>query len=101
MAPAIQLARDGFALGWEDAEDLRKPSHHLPKFAESRRIFQRDGNYYQPGELFVSRNWPSTLERIARNPDDFYHGDMARELAAAMQKGGGLITDRRSGRTTR
>ncbi|MGA9566716.1 MAG: gamma-glutamyltransferase, partial [Candidatus Korobacteraceae bacterium] len=25
-------------------------------------------------------------------PDDFYHGDMARELAAAMQKGGGLIT---------
>ena len=33
-----------------------------------------------------------TLERIAKNPDDFYHGAMARELAAAVQKGGGLIT---------
>ena len=33
-----------------------------------------------------------TLKRIASNPDDFYHGAMARELAAAMQKGGGLIT---------
>jgi gamma-glutamyltranspeptidase/glutathione hydrolase len=32
------------------------------------------------------------MERIAKNPDDFYHGAMARELAAAVQKGGGLIT---------
>ena len=33
-----------------------------------------------------------TLERIAAKPDDFYHGALARELAAALQKGGGLIT---------
>ena len=33
-----------------------------------------------------------TLERIAANPDDFYHGDLARELAATIQKGGGLVT---------
>ena len=33
-----------------------------------------------------------TLERIAKDPDDFYHGAMARELAASIQKGGGLIT---------
>src|SRR5207245_4206069 len=30
--------------------------------------------------------------RIAANPDEFYHGAMARELAASIQKGGGLIT---------
>src|SRR6185369_15441906 len=33
-----------------------------------------------------------TLERIAKNPDDFYHGDLAREIATAVKKGGGLIT---------
>jgi len=33
-----------------------------------------------------------TLERIAARPDDFYHGALAHELAAAVQKGGGLIT---------
>jgi gamma-glutamyltranspeptidase/glutathione hydrolase len=33
-----------------------------------------------------------TLERIAANPDDFYHGSLAKELAAALQKGGGLIS---------
>jgi gamma-glutamyltranspeptidase/glutathione hydrolase len=32
------------------------------------------------------------LERIAKNPDEFYHGAMARELAAAIAKGGGLVT---------
>src|SRR5205814_1238937 len=33
-----------------------------------------------------------TLERIATNPDDFYRGDMARQIAAAVQQGGGLVT---------
>ncbi len=32
------------------------------------------------------------MERIAENPDDFYRGSLARELAAAIQKGGGLVT---------
>src|SRR4029077_3131266 len=56
------------------------------------RIFQRDGNYYKAGEVFKQPDLARTLKRIAANPDDFYHGAMARELAASMQKGGGLIT---------
>jgi len=90
MAPAIRLARDGFVLDYGTAKDLQ--DDNLAKFPESRRIFQRDGNYYQAGEVFKQPELARTLERIAKNPDDFYHGDMARELAAAMQKGGGLIT---------
>jgi gamma-glutamyltranspeptidase/glutathione hydrolase len=90
MAPAVRLARDGFPLAWEDAQDLK--NEDLAKFPESKRIFQRDGKYYQPGEILKQPDLARTLERIAKNPDDFYHGDMARELAAAMQKGGGLIT---------
>ena len=62
------------------------------QFPESRRIFQRDGNYYKAGEVFRQPDLARTLKRIAGNPDDFYHGDLARELAASMQKGGGLIT---------
>ncbi len=90
MAPALRLARQGFALAYEDAEDLR--DEHLAKFPASRRIFQRDGNYYQPGEIFRQPELARTLERIARNPSGFYRGALARELAASMQKGGGLIT---------
>ena len=90
MAPAIKLARDGYSLAWEDTQDLR--DHDLARFPESKRVFQRDGNYYQQGEVFRQPELARTLERIAKNPDDFYHGQMARELAAAIQKGGGLIT---------
>jgi gamma-glutamyltranspeptidase/glutathione hydrolase len=90
MAPAIQLARDGYALAWEDAEDLRDGD--LAKFPESKRIFQRDGSYYKAGEVLRQPELAHTLERIAKHPDEFYHGAMARELAAAVQKGGGLIT---------
>ncbi len=90
ISPAIHLARDGFALAWEDAEDLQ--DRELGRFPESRRIFQRDGNYYKPGETFAQPELARTLERIAQNPDDFYHGEMARQIVASIQKGSGLIT---------
>ncbi len=90
VAPAIRLARAGFPLAWEDAQDLR--DEDLAKFPASKRIFQRDGKYYLPGEILKQPELARTLERIAKNPDDFYHGAMARELAAAVAKGGGLMT---------
>src|SRR5579863_5800876 len=90
MAPAIKLAREGYALTWEEAADLH--DKYLAKFPESHRVFQRNGDYYHPGDIFRQPDLARTLERIAAHPDDFYHGLLARELAAAMQKGGGLIT---------
>ncbi len=91
MAPAIHLAREGFALTWGEAHDLQHDKY-LGNFPDSRRIFQRDGNYYQPGEIFRQPELARTLERISEKPDDFYHGELARELAAALREGGGLIT---------
>jgi len=90
MEPAIRLARDGFVLEYDQTRSFQDSD--LAKFPESHRIFQRDGNYYQPGEVFKQPELAKTLERIADNPDDLYHGTMARELAAVLQKGGGLIT---------
>ena len=90
VAPALRLAREGYALTWEEALELHDGD--LAKFQESQRVFQRNGDYYKAGEIFRQPDLARTLERIAENPDDFYHGALARELAAAMQKGGGLIT---------
>lgn len=90
MAPAIKLAREGFPLTWEEADWMH--DQYLARFPESHRVFQRNGDYYNAGETFQQPDLARTLERIAANPDDFYHGSLARELAAAMQKGGGLIT---------
>jgi gamma-glutamyltranspeptidase/glutathione hydrolase len=90
IAPAIRLARDGYALAYEDAKDLR--DEDLSKFADSKRIFQRNGDYYRPGEVLRQPELARTLERIAKNPEDFYHGEMAKELAGDIQRGGGLLT---------
>jgi gamma-glutamyltranspeptidase / glutathione hydrolase len=90
MAPAIKLARDGFALPYEYEREFQDET--LAQFPESRRIFQRNGNYYKAGDVFKQPELARTLERIAQNPDDFYKGALAKEIAAAMQKGGGLIT---------
>ncbi len=91
IAPAIKLARNGFPLAYEDTEDL-KQDEYLSQFPESRRIFLRDGSYYKPGELFKQPELAHTLERLAQDPDEFYHGALARELAEAIHKGGGLVT---------
>jgi gamma-glutamyltranspeptidase/glutathione hydrolase len=90
IAPAIRLARDGYALAYEDAKDLR--DEDLSKFVDSKRIFQRNGDYFGPGEVLRQPELARTLERIANNPEDFYHGEMAKELAGDIQRGGGLLT---------
>ncbi len=90
MAPAIQLAREGFALTAQEADELSDPD--LARFPASHHIFQRDGRLYKAGEIFRQPLLAATLERIAADPDDFYHGAMARQLVADLSKGGALLT---------
>jgi gamma-glutamyltranspeptidase / glutathione hydrolase len=92
MVPAIRLASKGFALSAEESKELGEKN--LALFPETHRTFQRNGDYFKAGEVFKQPDLARTLERIAANPDDFYHGAIARELAAAIQKGGGLITEK-------
>jgi gamma-glutamyltranspeptidase/glutathione hydrolase len=90
MAPAIQLATDGFVLSPEEASALH--SRNLAQFAASANIFQRDGDFYKAGDLFKQPLLAATLIRISKDPSDFYKGAMARQIAAFEKDGGGLIT---------
>ena len=90
MAPAIALATDGYTLSTSQAHDLQNSK--LADFPTSARIFQRNGNFYQPGDIFKQPELAATLKKIAANPSDFYKGDMAQQFAAFETAGGGLIT---------
>ncbi len=90
MRPAIRLARDGYIL--DPYLALQLHSSLLARFPASRRIFERDGNFYHAGDRFQQPELARTLERIAANPDDFYKGKMAAEIAAFEQAHDGLIT---------
>jgi gamma-glutamyltranspeptidase/glutathione hydrolase len=90
MAPAIRYATDGFILTDEEAASLHDKV--LTGFPASKRIFQRDGNFYQSGDLLKQLELAETLRHIAKDPADFYRGAMAHQIADAVQQGGGLIT---------
>ncbi len=91
MAPAIRLATEGYVLSAEEAKYFHaKP---LTQFPESHKIFQRNGNYYAAGDTFKQPELAATLRTLAANPDDFYHGTIAKKLAADIQSHGGLITE--------
>ncbi len=92
MAPAIELASKGFPVSYSLAESL-KGSRNLSRYPDSKRIFQRDGNYYDMDEIFQQPELAATLMRIAKNgANEFYEGETAQKLAAAMAQNGGLIT---------
>ena len=91
MAPAIRLAAQGFVATTE--EELGTwHSKTLAQFPESRRIFQRDGNFYKAGETIKQPELAATLQRIAADPTEFYRGAMAKQIAEFMGANGGLIT---------
>jgi len=90
MAPAIRLARDGYILSAEEAQNLH--AANLTQFPSSRAIFQRNGNFYQAGDRFQQPELADTLTRIAADPSDFYHGKLATQIAAFEAANNGLIT---------
>lgn len=90
MAPAIRLASKGYVLSEEEAGNLQ--ADNLRQFAVSARIFQRDGDFYKAGEIFRQPQLAATLRRIAADPEEFYKGTMAKQIADFERAGGGLIT---------
>ena len=92
MAPAIRLAEDGFPLDPEEANGFRR-ARNLAQFPDSRRVFQRDGQFYDAGDTFKQPELAATLTQIAAGgADAFYKGSIAKELAAFETANGGLIT---------
>jgi gamma-glutamyltranspeptidase/glutathione hydrolase len=91
IEPAIRLARNGYALSYNDAR-LMSGDAELAQFPDSKRIFQNNGKGWHQNDILKQPELARTLERIAASPDDFYTGRMARELADFVQKGGGIIT---------
>ena len=92
LAPAVELATKGYPVSYALAEGL-KGSRSLAADPESKRIFQRDGRFYDVGEVLVQPELGRTLQRIAANgPNEFYEGETAKRFAEEMTKHGGLIS---------
>ncbi len=93
IAPAVALAHDGFHVLPALAESLHHTEKTLSNDPESKRIFLHGDEPYVPGQILKQPELAATLQRIAaQGAQEFYRGETARRLAAAMATHGGLIT---------
>lgn len=93
VEPARALAQNGYVLSNRLAQLLKAYKGNLGKYADSNRIFLRDGNFYKEGELFRQPDLAATLARVqSAGASEFYNGKTAQLIAADMKANNGLIT---------
>jgi gamma-glutamyltranspeptidase / glutathione hydrolase len=93
IEPARKLAAEGFVVTHRLEGALTDNQSLLSPYAESRRIFLRDGKLYREGEILRQPELAATLGRLQKKgPREFYEGETAHLLADDMQRHGGLMT---------
>src|ERR1043165_945651 len=93
LEPARLLAANGFTVTYELARSLKGSDDYLSKYAETKRIYLRGGNFYKEGEVFRQPELAATFARLQRSgPNEFYEGETARLIAADMKRHNGLMT---------
>lgn len=96
LKPAIDLAENGFPLPVRSASYFVKPFYDkLAKYPSTKNIFiKQDGSPYELGDVLIQKDLAGSLRRIADGgPDEFYKGDLAKEIAKAIIESGGLIDE--------
>jgi gamma-glutamyltranspeptidase/glutathione hydrolase len=93
MAPAIQLAQDGFVLEQGDVDLLETATEEFKKDKDSGPIFLNNGEPMKVGDRLVQRDLARTLGEIAaKGSDGFYKGWVAKSIVDSSQAGRGIIT---------
>jgi gamma-glutamyltranspeptidase/glutathione hydrolase len=93
VAPAVRLAREGFAVPRGLEAVLLESRERLARHDSSRAIFFRDGEPLKEGDRLVQKDLAATLKTIQRGgAEAFYEGEIATRLAQDMERHGGLVT---------
>lgn len=94
MAPAIELAENGFELLPGEARRQGAGAEQLAEFEGSRAHFlTSEGNTRDAGTVFAQPDLAATLRTIATGgADAFYRGPIAESIAADMESHGAPLT---------
>jgi gamma-glutamyltranspeptidase/glutathione hydrolase len=106
LAPAIQLAEEGFPLSEKLARAIAT-TKKIRKYPSTMRVYMPTGTPPKPGDIFKNTDLARTLKKIVEAEkgakaqgrhaalkaarDRFYKGDIARELAKFSEENGGLF----------
>ncbi|MFA6946540.1 MAG: gamma-glutamyltransferase family protein, partial [Pedobacter sp.] len=91
VQPALDLARNGFPVTEDQAEDYIIIQEGLKKFNPGKSYFIKDK--WAKGDVWVQKDLARTLELIRdKGREGFYAGEVADHIEAEMAGGGGLIS---------
>ena len=94
LAPAIEIADDGFPITEALAQGLQSGRAKLAKYPSSTRLWFKDGKPLAMGDVMRNPDLARTLRAIAaQGPDAFYKGDIAKNTAAFLKANGGIVTE--------
>lgn len=93
VEPARRLAANGFTVTHSLARSLYENRKYLSQYAETSRIYLKNGTFYKEGEIFRQPELAATFTRLQRSgPNEFYEGETARLIIADMKRNNGLMT---------
>jgi gamma-glutamyltranspeptidase/glutathione hydrolase len=103
IEPAARIAEEGFVVSSHLAAGWKAKAGHpescslldyIQRNPEARRIYLKpDGTPYDTGELLRNPDYARTLRHLAEHgADDFYHGDLARQMTADLAVNGSFVT---------
>ena len=94
FAPAIEIAEQGFPITSSLAQGLAGGKEKLSKYPSTTKLWFKDGQPLQMGDILINKDLARTLRTIAaQGHDGFYKGDVAKNTAAYLKANGGLITE--------
>ena len=95
LAPAIDYARNGYAVSEIISEQWEASAGKLAADPAAARTFLPHGRAPRPGDVFANPNLARTLQQIASGGRDaFYKGPIAAAIVADMKRRGSLLDNR-------
>ena len=93
LQPAIEYARDGFAVNKIYRRYAGFRLDALSASEDASEIFLVEDNVPELGDVIIQADLANTLQAMAAdNADDFYRGETARQMVASVQANGGIWT---------
>ena len=93
LETAIGYAEDGFALPPKIAESFSSTGQRLAAFPSTAEVLLKGDRTPGEGDLLVNQDLAASLRRIAQGgAEEFYKGDLARQMVKSLNDAGGLFT---------
>jgi gamma-glutamyltranspeptidase/glutathione hydrolase len=86
LRPGERIARDGFVIDPTFSQQVKDNQAIFDDFTATRDLYLTDAKTAKPpGETQKNPDLAATYQRIGDNPDDFYSGDIGRDITATVQ----------------